>query len=790
MIDTAWLRALGENRLAALLDRRPESVRAPAPACLAELAGRLDHPRSVLAALRRLDRPTLQVTEALAALGGEADRAALDRLLGVPARAGTDDVDRALAILRDHALLTDGNQLSLVEAARRAWPHPLDLGVPVIETIRYATALQLRDYVRNLGLKPATRKADLLLQAIGAWRDADLIRQVVAGAPAATRELLRKIALTGEPLRDLDIHVSYGPGRLNRPWQWAIERGLLTRTAAADGGLVVPAEIALALRGPDWTAPFEPVAPRPVTRPVPTSAVARDSAAAGAATLRLISDLLDEAGQTPVALLKAGGIGTRELRRLVKRIGGTEPEVRLALALAHHAGLLALSVDGGTPTESYDEWLRGEPAERLATLLGAWWSLPYVPTAESEVAWTPGDRGDGSAALRAAVLTEMALLPTDGGSVAVTAPDSLTELVLWRRPYAFNGPEPERHAMACWREAALLGAVGAGSLSTAGRALLTDDDLAASLTELGSTERRVRIQADLTALVAGTPAMELADLLDSAADRESRGTASTWRFTPASVRRALDAGRTGAVLLAELTAVAIDGLPQPLTYLINDTARRHGAVRGQQVACCLRADDPALLAEIAADRRLRALGLRTLAPTVLAGAQPLAETLAALRSAGYAPVAEGPDGVPLVERARPQRVRVAKPIGARQGTTRSAVTGPAAARAAAPGVTSDPVGLARVLLDRPDASAPPSSPLLAVIRRSAPELPESQARLLANAINAGLPVWIDYLNRAGNSSSRVIENIELTDGALLARCRLRDDERMFNLGRVLSVSPA
>ncbi len=355
---------------------------------------------------------------------------------------------------------------------------------------------------------------------------------MVAAAPADTRELLHKVALTGEPLRDINIYLGYGSGRPDRPWQWAIERGLLTRASEPNGGLVTPAEVALALRGPDWTAPFEPTAPRPVVGSVSSTAVARDAAAAGATTLRLVSGLLDEASQAPLAVLKAGGVGTRELRRLVKRTGGTGSEIRLALALAQHTGLLTCDADGGTPTESYDQWLRGEPAERLASLLRAWWTLPYIPTAESEVAWTPGDRSDGSATLRAAVLNELAGLSVEAESIAVTVPDSLTHLVLWRRPYAFTGPEPAHHAMACWREATLLGVIGAGSLSAAGRALVTDQELTATLTDLGSTEQRVRIQADLTALVAGTPAADLTDLLDSVADRESRGTASTWRFTP------------------------------------------------------------------------------------------------------------------------------------------------------------------------------------------------------------------------------------------------------------------
>jgi len=52
----------------------------------------------------------------------------------------------------------------------------------------------------------------------------------------------------------------------------------------------------------------------------------------------------------------------------------------------------------------------------------------------------------------------------------------------------------------------------------------------------------VLLQADLTAVVTGTPSAGLLELLDSAAGPESRSGAWTWRFSPASIRRALAAG--------------------------------------------------------------------------------------------------------------------------------------------------------------------------------------------------------------------------------------------------------
>src|SRR5436190_17427118 len=152
-MDAAALRELGESGLVELLRRRPDLLAPPAPESLADLAERLTMPAGVVGALRRQDRPALQVAEAIAALGGRAPRATLDHLLGVagpaarpasvpaagPATepaigpvtglaAGPDAVDRALSRLREHGLLLPGPDPALVDAARLAWPHPLGLG--------------------------------------------------------------------------------------------------------------------------------------------------------------------------------------------------------------------------------------------------------------------------------------------------------------------------------------------------------------------------------------------------------------------------------------------------------------------------------------------------------------------------------------------------------------------------------------------------------------------------------------------------------------------------------------
>ena len=125
------------------------------------------------------------------------------------------------------------------------------------------------------------------------------------------------------------------------------------------------------------------------------------------------------------------------------------------------------------------------------------------------------------------------------------------------------------------------------------------------------------MQADLTVVVPGPPEPGLAAELALVADAESRGGATVYRVTPASVRRALDAGYTAADVHGLFQRRSRTPLPQTLQYLIDDVARRHGGLRVGTAGAYLRSDDEALISEVFADRRLTALSLRRLAPTVL-----------------------------------------------------------------------------------------------------------------------------------------------------------------------------
>ncbi|MFI9049851.1 helicase-associated domain-containing protein [Streptomyces sp. NPDC053427] len=515
----------------------------------------------------------------------------------------------------------------------------------------------------------------------------------VAPAPGADYQSLMAHRLSfahlaSEPVPPEEVYAQLGaagPG----PARTAAETAL---HALYDDGLAAPAEdgtVVVPPRTPQLLAahdlgPFAAHAPQPAPEAGPGPAVAvtedslLDASRAAAATLAAtLERLLASLATQPAALRKSGGLTLREIKRLAKAAGADEPHTRLLLDLALAADLIALTrTPAGItalPTGAYDDWLGRPPGERLAPVLAAWsalWAVPtHTPFGETPTALLRGhDRH--APALRHALLAALDTAPLGAGAPlpAPTEHPPLPNLLAaadWHRPLAVTAqPLAEDRAAHTLREAAFLGLSAHGTLTPLGRALLAGPhSLGEPLRDLlPPLLERAHFQADLTAVVTGRPAPALDGLLDAAADRESEGQAVTWRFTPASVRRALDAGRSAGTLLADLKAAsATGGLPQPLGYLVQDTARIHGRMRVLPAACCIRSDDETLVTELAAHRGLRELGLRAIAPTVLVSGRPPAATLEALRAAGYAPALESDTGATTVERPPTHRTTAPAP---------------------------------------------------------------------------------------------------------------------------------
>ncbi|MGH8893921.1 MAG: helicase-associated domain-containing protein, partial [Actinomycetes bacterium] len=634
---SAWLRGLGPEGLAAVLRSRPDACAAPAPASLTELAGRLASRPSVEMALRSLDSGTLRLTEMLAGLG-RPTRAELGRVVGEGETVTTEQLDAALARLQASALAwdedADGGAIesgaTAVPRIRSAgalaglWGHPLGLGEPLRPLLGRLQPDVLQAIITTLGLSAGSSRSATHGKVV-AHLTADRIRRLAADAPKDVAALLALLVEDGPQtgLPALQVMGLYGLGRQpDRGVVWAVRRALLL--PAAWDVVEMPREVGLALRGDGWRAPLD-LAPPPLRTTPNRRAAAAEGAARAATFVDLVAAVVESVATQPLALLKFGGVGVRELRRLAKSTRHGDTDVVLALELAAHAGLLRVDPDNVLATDTYDTWRLAAPADRLTPVAQAWWSHEAGLTERTDPA-TGKPRPplarvqprDDVRRLRQAVVTFLAGLP-DGEAM----PDlhDVVEQVGWSAPIRYPKPTVDlaEQAAAVWHEAQLLGAVVDGAATSLGAALASgdaDDLRSAAETAMPAVTETAVFQADLTAVVAGTPAAGLAELLDSVADREARGNASTWRFSPESVRRFLDRGGSADHVVKELEAVATKSVPQPLTYLIGDVARRHGHVSVRPVKCVIVSPDETLLAEIAGTRSLSSLKPVSLAPTV------------------------------------------------------------------------------------------------------------------------------------------------------------------------------
>jgi hypothetical protein len=784
---TRWLRGLAPAELEGILLRRPEAVAPPVPRTLGDLAGRLSQHHHVAAAINTLCAPAVQVLEAAQALLEPGDDAVTQAELGAMLGRDAEDPElvAALEVLFQRALAWRvGEKVVLAGPLRTMFEFPLGLGRPAASLLAARTADEVRRIGERLGVRLSGRTKQLAVTEVAAHLGhPERVRALAAEAPEELGEILRELAESTPAIRG---EYGYLPTEID----WAIERGLLV----SDGWdtAEMPREVSVALRGPGWHAPFVPRPPLPPLAVADAVAVEREAAAAAAALLGAATAILDAA---PIALLKSGGVGAREIKRIRKATGVPEFDVGLIVELATGAGLLTSTDGEALPTPEYDHWLAEPPPAQLAALIDAWseqlWVRPVGPPLKAEFG-LPGTEGLRRTTL--AVLAEMrGALPADGGL--------LLPLLRWHAPLALamldaghpvsggGGIRPDPSAAAgtaaavtasLWREVTVLGLVARGAVTSLGRAVLEGVDLVEVAADLVTAPAdRATFQADLTAVVSGAPSVELCRLLDSCATREARGAASVWRFTPGSVRQALDAGTSGEALIEALRAAGT--LPQAVEYLIHDVARRHGSLRVRAVGCVLHGFDPALLAEVTADRRLAALGLAALAPSVLTSARPPAETLAALRAAGYAPVGEDTGGEIVLE--VPAQRRAERPVTVRRVRRQAPAVRPAEAAA-----------LAAKLLAAPDTEPTRGRPVRQAPMPYLPEimlrgLPFDDAVRLAEALENQTPVRIVYVDGDGRRTDRLVEPQEIDGYRLLAYCHLRQDDRAFSLSRIRAVTP-
>ncbi|MDL2081723.1 helicase C-terminal domain-containing protein [Streptomyces sp. GXMU-J15] len=823
------LRGRDDASLAVLLRSRPDLI-TPVPTDLTQLATRAGTRASVVRALERLDRFALQTAEALAVA---ADPASYDELLalmagdqGDPAVEGA--LPRAVALLREQALVWGADdRLRLVRTARELLtpspqhPSPTGLGPTVREATAGMSPGRIQEIVTTAGLPSTHDSVSAVAALTDLFTDRTRMAALLAQASADSLDVLHRL-VWGPPYGQ----VTADPAPRLR---WLLDRGLLLPTSP--GTVVLPREVALHLREGRAHRTTEPLPPA-----VEAAATYRpqvvDSTAAGQAftALATVEELLKDWDEGGPAVLRAGGLSVRDLKRTAVALDVSEPEAAFWVELAYAAGLLASDGEADeryAATPAYDEWLEEPPAQRWARLTQAWLAATRVAgvvggrDAKDRPLNALGPGLDRSAApeVRHRVLALLAGLPEG----AAASPESVLARLGWERPLrGQHKDEDPRRQLAEWTlaEAERLGVTGRGALSAHGRALLGLPEPAvharaeehpeptgpgdklpvhhhrpAPLAPLSPPEQataaaaaarlltpllpepldHVLLQADLTAVAPGPLQRPLAEMLGILADVESKGGATVYRFTPGSVRRALDAGQSASDLHAFLAAHSRTPVPQPLAYLIDDVARKHGHLRVGAASAYVRCDDDAMLNEILADKRAAGLRLRRLAPTVLAAQADPATLLEGLRAMGFAPAAESAEGDVLITRALAHRTP--------------------------PRTAPEPV---------PDGPPMPDATLLSAAirairagdmasttpRKAAPlaggELPRTgSAETLATmqaAVLTGEALWIGYVNAEGAASQRVIAPIRVEGGFVTAYDHTADEVRTYPLHRITGVA--
>ncbi|MFZ2529969.1 MAG: helicase-associated domain-containing protein [Rhodococcus sp. (in: high G+C Gram-positive bacteria)] len=669
---TRYLASLHADHFADVLRRRPDVLVAPWPAHISGATARLDSVNSIVAALRRQPLPHLE------ALGAITLQHMLEQTPSIENIATWLDTDAAtlapiLADLAATALAWPDGSGALV-TVREFPPVSAPLGEPIRDHIESMTIAQLQPLLKVLGCRVDGRKQDLADRVIAYFRDADAVRALVESAPADERDLLDEIAETGAAVnyfRDLfDRRYGARRDRTPRPGDWAVARGLLVSDNYR-GTAVMPLEVTLALRGEQWRLPFHPAKPEPATTPVESDHVGTEATARLLRMIERISALADRADGELIPLLKSGTVGVRTVRAFAKEWDADTGEVTLALYLAVDIGVLQHAEPpepargrgrkNPPPTTSPGlgvgpsaaAWRAASTPARGATLLRQWWTSNDSPLAERTL--VAELEASVFEHLRRDLVRTYCELPAE----SATTLDDITATVRWRSP-AFDAALLTDLIGPALREAELLGVIALGAPSPLAETLLAGtllagtplaDDLDAAVSALVADAHTTAVfGADLTAVVFGPPATDLSRLLDSVADRESRGTATTWRFSAASIRSALDRGASAAEIRDRLTEIAQTGMPQALDYLIADVARTHGTIGVVELGCAVVTDDPVLLIELCRSRAGTKIGLAQLAPTVLTSRADAATTLEVLRGAGYAPMLRGGDGAVHLER--------------------------------------------------------------------------------------------------------------------------------------------
>lgn len=351
-----------------------------------------------------------------------------------------------------------------------------------------------------------------------------------------------------------------------------------------------------------------------------------------------ITELLIELEREPAHELAKGGIALPDTKRLANAMAVDLDSVGRLAAIAADAGLVAREAGAWLVTDAGGAWLLLSSAERWRSLAAGWFEkLP------SDIRTLLGERGH-----------------TPWGSGFRTFVDWL---------YPAGGEWMDERVAAYTDAAEHLGITANQAPSGPGSLLFAEgpDAAARAMHSLLPPEvAQVYLQHDLSIVAPGPLAPSADYRLRSLANVESRALASTYRVSAATMNRAMAAGETAESVREFLGDISLTGIPQPLDYLITESATRYGLLRAGETAgedaeqgdrefaarSYVRSDDAALLGTVFVDQNLSVLGFSRVDEHRLVSRFPLDTVFWNLSDARYPVAAESSTGEVVALRRR------------------------------------------------------------------------------------------------------------------------------------------
>ncbi len=722
-----YLRSIDDAAFLQLFTARPDLV-IPVPPDIASLSVRACSAPSLARAIDSLNQWQFQVLEAASAL---TEPFSVKSLIALTHKAAADALEHLIAI---------------------------GLIYPSNDGMRLPS--QLRDVIGNepAGLGPASM-AKLKLS--------DLDQ-----APTDAKKVLERL-IWGPPRGSVGDIKNPGPGVA-----WLLERKFLVPLDQRT--VVLPREVGLYLRDGKTHKEMSIAAPtltgvKRDERQVNLAAIANIST-----VLRWVEELLNFWAEEPADALRAGGLGVRDLKIIATHLGLDESCTAFITELAYLASLISFDAsDRIMPSNKFDIWLMQTPTDRWQAIASAWLITSRVSglvgRAEAKNVAALGPELDRVNAARVRALTLSILTQNQN-----LAPDSksFNELLAWRAPIRRNSSLQEELATWTLREAEWLGITGQGAISKYGVLFLSGEDLDLINSDLPKTVDHILIQSDNTAIAPGPLEHEISQALAIMAEIESRGGATVYRFSEATIRRALDHGKTGDEIKAFLIKTSKTPMPQPLEYLISDVAKKHGKLRVGNTSSFIRCEDTSLIAQIMLDKKLEVLSLRRIAPEVIVCDHDAADLMRLLRESGYLPAVESANGLMLMgtranralTKPRPPRV-----IGEIEIPTQDSLS--TAIRAIRTG----------------EKSTHKQTRLRQVANEALGALPRSTANETMDLVNRFIieekSLSIGYADNNGSVTHRIIDPIRVSAGSLIARDHATGEVQSFRIPRITGVAP-